>query len=163
MKTVKLIFVLVMLLPIASIAQELKGTVTEVIDGNTLLMKTAAGEEYRILLHGIDSPEPGQRFAKQSTEMLQKLLLKKQVSIILRGRDRHGNRLGSIFLDNAPDPRHEMIRSGMAWPAEKHDDPELEALMDEAKEKNIGIWEESDPTPPWTFRRQQSMAEAKSS
>ncbi|GEM_PF-1303255 len=142
---------------------ELLGTVSEVVDGNTILVKTREGEEYKVVMHGIDSPEPGQRYADQSKELLKKLLLKKDVTITLHSRDRHGNRIGTIAVEGSPDPRHELLKSGLAWPAERHNEPELEALKEEARQKNIGIWEEENPTPPWTFRRQQSMMDAKSS
>lgn len=159
MKIVKLIF-LVMLLPLAAVrSQDLQGTVTEVIDGNTFHLETLAGEVYKILIHGIDSPEPGQKYADQSTEMLKRILLKKQVTIAVQSRDRQGNRIGAIA--DGPDPRHEMLRSGLAWPAERHNDPQLEALKEEARQKNVGIWEEENPTPPWTYRRQQTMINAK--
>jgi len=161
MKSVKLILLL-MILPIAvALPQDLQGTVTEIIDGNTLHLETLAGDVYKILLHGIDSPEPGQKYADQSTEMLKKLLLKKQVTVAVQTRDRHGNRVGSIQVADGSDPRHEMLRSGLAWTAEKQTDPELEAIRVEAKKKNIGIWEEENPTPPWTYRRQQTMIDAK--
>lgn len=164
MKSGKPILLLLLGLCFQSLAEEkIQGIVKQVIDGNTILIETPVKDTYKVYLHGIDSPEPGQRFAEQSTELLQKLLLGRNVTILLHGRDRHGNRIGAIYLDGAGDPRHEMVRSGMAWPAEKHNDPQLEALMQEARQKNIGIWQEENPTPPWTFRRQQTMAEAKSS
>lgn len=143
-------------------SQDLKGTVTEIIDGNTIHLETLAGEVYKILLHGIDSPEPGQKYADESTQLLKKLLLKKEVTVAVQSRDRHGNRIGAVQVGGGPNPGHEMLRSGMAWPAEKHNDPQLEALKEEARQKNIGIWEEEeDPTPPWTYRRQQTMINAK--
>lgn len=147
----------------ASAEDKIQGLVKEVIDGNTIRIETKSNESYKVYLHGIDSPEPGQRYAEQSLKLLQRLLLEKSVTIVLHGRDRHGNRIGTIYLDGAADPRHEMVRAGMAWPAEKQNDPQLEALAEEARQKNLGIWSEKNPVPPWTYRRQQTMLEAKSS
>ncbi len=163
MKTVKLILILFLLPWIARAEEKILGTVSEVIDGNTILVETRSGESYKVLLHGIDSPEPGQPHADQSTQFLKQLLLRKHVTITLRGRDRHGNRLGEIHIDGSPDPRHEMVKAGMAWTDEKQADPKLEALKEEARQKNIGLWQEENPTPPWTYRRQQTMQEAKGS
>jgi endonuclease YncB( thermonuclease family) len=139
------------------------GKVSEVIDGNTLIIETRDNETYTVLLHGIDSPEPGQQHAEQSTELLKKLLLHKKVTLTIHGRDRKGNRLAKIEIDGAPDPRHELLRAGLAWPAERHNEPELEVLKEEARLKNVGLWQEENPTPPWTYRREQSSSEAKSS
>lgn len=156
-------FCLLAFLPIPAFSQApIHGTVIEVIDGNTLLVETPE-DTYRVILHGIDSPEPGQKFAEQSTARLKELVLKKKVTITMQGRDRHGHRIGRIYLDASTDPHHEMVKSGLAWPAEKHNDPALEALKEEAQQKSLGIWSEEDPIPPWTYRRQQTMREAKSS
>ena len=148
----------------ASFADEkIHGFVNEVIDGNTILIRTPDREEYKILLHGIDSPEPGQHYSEQSTKMLQRLLLNKWVTIVFHGKDRAGNHLGEIHIDGASDPRHELIKAGLAWTSEKAAIPELETLKDEARQKNLGLWQEVNPTPPWMYRRQQTMLEAKTS
>ncbi len=147
----------------ASAQDKLMGTVSNVIDGNTIEILTYEQETYKVLLHGIDSPDPGQPHAEQSTEYLKRLLLRKHVQIVMHGRDRHGNRLGEIHIEGSPDPRHEMVKAGMAWTSEHQPDPQLEALKEEARQKNIGLWKEENPTPPWTYRRQQTLTEAKSS
>jgi micrococcal nuclease len=162
MKKLSLSVCLVISCALASAQEPIHGTVTDVVDGNTLVMKAHDGETYKILLHGIDSPEPGQRLAAESTEMLKKLLFNQKVTVTPHSRDRFGTRIGAVHIPGQSDPRHDMLRSGLAWPAEKHNDPQLEAIKNEAKAKSIGIWEEEDPTPPWTYRRQQTMVEAKS-
>lgn len=144
-------------------SEEIKGVVTNVIDGNTIEISTVDNETYKVLLHGIDSPEPGQNYAEQSKKLLEKLLLKKSVTISIHGKDRWGNRLGVIYLDGAPDPRHELVKAGLAWTAEKEPVAELESLKEEARGKNKGLWKEENPTPPWVYRRQQSMMQVKSS
>lgn len=146
-----------------ALEEKLHGVVKEVIDGNTITMVTMDKEEYKIVLHGIDSPEPGQDFAIQSKTFLQDLLLHKQITAIIHGKDRLGNRLGEIRVEGAPDPRHELVRAGLAWTSEKALNPELEILREEARLNSLGIWKDENPTPPWVFRRQQSMMDSKSS
>jgi len=143
--------------------ETLHGTVTEVVDGNTILIRTHEGEEYKVYLHGIDSPEPGQEYAEQSKKLLERLLLKKKVSIAMNGKDRLGNRLGIIQVDGAPDPRHELVKAGLAWPAEKNTNTELESMKETAKASSLGLWQQENPTPPWVYRRQQTMLQSKSS
>lgn len=143
--------------------EELRGVVTEVIDGNTLLIVTLDKEQFKVLLHGIDSPEPGQHYAIQSKKRLEDLILNKTVTLFIHGKDRLGNRLVEIQIDGGLDPRHELVKAGLAWTSEKEPNPVLESLKEEARQKNLGLWNEPDPTPPWVYRRQQSMGEAKSS
>ena len=142
---------------------EIKGVVTNVIDGNTIEVLSNDNETYKVLLHGVDSPEPGQNYSEQAKRLLSKLLLKKSVTILLHGKDRLGNRLGEIRIEGASDPRHELIKEGLAWTSEKAPLAELESMKEQARIEGKGLWKDENPTPPWIFRRQQTMLQAKSS
>ena len=142
--------------------QDIQGVVTKVIDGNTIEV-TSSNETYKILLHGIDSPDPGQHYAEQAKKMLEHLLLKKSVTIVMHGKDRFGNRVGEIRIDGASDPRKELVAEGLAWTSEKEPIQELALLQEQAKVKGKGMWGEANQTPPWIFRRQQTMTQEKSS
>jgi endonuclease YncB( thermonuclease family) len=61
------------------------------------------------------------------------------------------------------DPRVELLKQGLAWTSEKDPIPELESHRNEAQQKGKGLWKNDNPTPPWIFRRQQSMMQPKSS
>ena len=141
---------------------EFKGRVTSVIDGNTIKVLSADQETYTVLLHGIDSPDPGQHFAEQARKYLEDLLLNKEIIIQLKGKDRQGNRIGEIHIEGgAPDPRAEMVRAGFAWTTEPIE--ALEELKERARSFGKGLWQEENHMPPWLYRRQQSMMQAKSS
>jgi micrococcal nuclease len=55
------------------------------------------------------------------------------------------------------------LKEGFAWTSEKDPTPELEIHRTEAQQKSKGLWKESNPTPPWTYRRQQTMLAPKES
>ena len=141
--------------------EELKGKVTKVIDGNTIEITFSNGELYKVLLHGIDCPELGQNFAENAKTFVEKLLLNKNVTVVVRGKDRQGNRMGDISVEGVPDPKRELIRTGLAWTTEQND--ELESLKEHARVQGLGLWSDENPTPPWIYRRQQSMLQSKSS
>jgi micrococcal nuclease len=141
--------------------EEIKGTVSSVIDGNTIEILASNNEIYKVLLHGVDCPETGQNYGEQAKAFLEKLLLHKSITILLRGKDRWGNRLGDIKVDGIPDPERELIRVGLAWTTEPN--PELETLKDRARAQGLGLWSEENPMPPWMYRRQQTMLQPKSS
>ena len=140
----------------------ISGKVITVIDGNTLEVFTSENETYKILLFGIDSPELGQEFGEKAKLHLEKLILNKSVNIEIQGKDRLGNRFG-IIKNEGLDPRKELLQEGLAWTSEKQPLPELEIIKEKAREKGKGLWKEQDPTPPWAYRRQQTMAQFKSS
>ena len=141
--------------------EETKGKVVSVLDGNTVEVLTVEGERHKILLFGIDSPDSGQNFSDHAKTLLTKLVLNKDITLVLRGKDRTGTRMGEIQIPGAHDPRHELIREGLTWTTENN--PEWEMLKEHARNQGLGLWSEEHPMPPWLYRRQQSMMQAKGS
>jgi micrococcal nuclease len=140
----------------------ISGKVLTVIDGNTLEVTTTENETYKILLFGIDSPELGQEFGEKAKRYLEKLILDKNVSVEIQGKDRLGNRLGIILIEGE-DPRMQLLQEGLAWTSERQPIQEFETIKEKAREKGKGLWKEQEPTPPWVYRRQQTMTQFKSS
>ena len=143
---------------------EFKGKVVEVIDGNTLKVVSTENETYRIVLLGIDCPELGQKYGDKARKCLEKLALRKNVTVQLHSKDRWGNYIAVITTTKENlDPRFQLLEEGLAWTSETEPQPELESTRTLAREKGKGIWKEKQPTPPWEFRKQQSMTEPKHS
>ena len=141
----------------------LNGKVTSVIDGNTFEMIADDNELYKIMLFGIDCPELGQEFGEKAKKSLEKMILDKKVNVNIQGKDRWGNRLGIVLIEGTIDPRYDLLEAGLAWTAERDPIQELEVIMEKAREKGKGLWKEQDPTPPWIYRRQQTLTQLKSS
>lgn len=151
-------------LTIASAEEVLTAKVVNVLDGNTLEVLTAGNQIQKIVLAGIDCPEPGQQFAEKATKLLEKLVLDKDVKVCISGKDRWGNYVATVtVIKNGVDPRVELLEEGLAWTAERNPVPDLESIRLKALEKQRGLWKESDPKAPWIYRREQSMMHAKSS
>jgi micrococcal nuclease len=163
MKLIAAIFLLGFISGVAVANEEFRGKVSRVIDGNTIEISTTQGKTYKVLMFGIDSPEMGQEYAEQAKTLLEALLLHKSVLILIHGKDRTGNRLGVIQIEGGIDPRHELIKAGLAWTAEREPIAELEMLREQAQAEGRGLWKEENPTPPWKYRQLQSMTLSKSS
>ena len=160
MKTIILFFLL--WVSIEVIAQnEIVGKVINVIDGNTLEVKGADNQTQRLVLAGIDSPELGQEFGDKAKKFLEKIMMDEDVQVRISGKDRWGNYI-AVVMKGKTDPRVELLEEGLAWTSEKNPDPEFESIRLKALEKGRGLWKEQNPTPPWIYRRQQSMLQAKS-
>jgi micrococcal nuclease len=147
----------------AQTADTLKGTVRAVVDGNTIEVITPGKDMVRLKLYGINCPELGQPFGEEARRFLENLVLKKEVTVEIKGKDRWGNRLGSLVVNGNVDARRELLREGLAWTTEVNPDAEFEAMKEKARESGTGLWKEKDPVPPWKFRRQQTMTQIKSS
>jgi endonuclease YncB( thermonuclease family) len=139
------------------------GKVTAVVDGNTLEIVGDNKQQYTIVLAGIDSPELTQEYGEKAKKYLERMALEETVIVQFQGKDRKGNHLAVVLLKGETDLRIELLKEGLAWTSEKNPLPELESHRTKAKEKGKGLWKEENPTPPWAYRRQQSMLEAKSS
>lgn len=138
------------------------GKVIAVIDGNTVEVVDKDNTTYKIVLAGVDSPELTQEYGMEAKQYLEKMLLQKEVIVRFQGKDRKGNHIAVVLKDEL-DPRVELLKQGLAWTAEKDPNPELEAYRATAQQKGKGLWKEENPTPPWIYRRQQSMMQPKSS
>ncbi|MDH5476109.1 MAG: thermonuclease family protein [Cyclobacteriaceae bacterium] len=136
---------------------------TKVIDGNTLEILTESNETFEVMFKDVDSPELGQLFGDEAKEFTKKLLLKKKVTVEMKGKDMWGNRLAGITLKNGNNAEVELLKAGYAWHnILKSTNNELPVIEQNSKEKRIGLWASDNPTAPWVYRRKQSMSIAKS-
>ena len=125
-----------------------------VVDGDTIRAE-AKGKEIKIRLVEIDAPEMDQPFGAQSKNFLNRLLYKKNVTLISQGEDRYGRILGEIYVDGQS-ANTSMIRSGFAWVYDRYvEDLSLYEYQDQAKAKNLGLWRGVDPIAPWVWRKQK--------
>ncbi|HVG22939.1 MAG TPA: thermonuclease family protein [Thermoanaerobaculia bacterium] len=157
----KRVLALALLLTAVSLsAQELRGRVDQVYDGDTLYVRYAGrrgGDVVRV--EGIDAPERHQAYGARSRESLRELVKYKQVTLIVRGHDQYGRLIALVLLDDL-DVGLEQIRRGMAWHydffAEEQSPSARESYRDaeaEAAREERGLWTDENPTPPWAYRR----------
>lgn len=155
--------ILLIFVAAAAPAASMQGKVTRVIDGNTLEFTSSEGDKYTIVLSGIDCPELTQAFGDEARICLQKLALNKKATVTIKGKDRTGNSIAEVLVAGKSDPRVQLLKEGLAWTEENASKSELESYKLESQSKKKGLWKDANPTPPWTFRHQQSMLTPKSS
>ena len=143
--------------------QPLCGKVISVIDGNKIEVLTNDGDKLLIKLNEVDSPELGQEFGDEALAYTSKFCLNKMVEIDVVGKDRKGIRLGIVRLSNGKQLNTSLLKSGLAWYSHHCIDLcEMKLIETKAKKKKLGLWIDENPTPPWIYRRQQSMRSSKS-
>jgi endonuclease YncB( thermonuclease family) len=95
-----------------------RGTVTHIVDGDTLDVRLTSGKTERIRLIGIDTPERGVCYFSQATARARQLAMSKHV--VLRGdptqdtRDRYGRLLAYVWLPGGKDLGYQLIAGGFA-------------------------------------------------
>ena len=128
-------------------------------DGDTIVVVDGSNRSYEIRLQGIDAPEGGQAFGNDARESLSQLVSGKEVTIEWSKRDRYRRIVGKVMLDDR-DICLDQIKAGMAWhykyyqseqsPVDRqlYTDAEVEA-----RTTRRGLWSNTNPTPPWSFRQ----------
>jgi len=93
----------------------LTGTVTRVVDGDTLWLKTAADAAPVVIrIEGIDAPESCQPGGAEATAWLTDLVLNRSVTVKPSAQDDFGRTVGKVF-DGTRDIGDRMVRDGQAW------------------------------------------------
>lgn len=139
-----------------SVARERTGIVTQVIDGDTIVVQGVGPVRYV----GIDTPElhhprkPLQRFARRAREENRRLVAGRRVRIVLdrEPRDRYGRLLGYIYVQDVM-VNEVLVRRGYARtltiaPNTAHA-ATFATLERSARQARIGLWGSSEGGPPW--------------
>ena len=101
----------------------------------------------------IDTPERKQPFGTKAKQALSDLAFGKKARVVEITIDRYGRIVGRVYVDSI-DVNQELVARGYAWVYRKYsDDAELLKLEAQAKQKGLGLWADSNPIPPWEWRR----------
>ena len=129
------------------------GVVVGVIDGDTLVVRLAAGEE-RLRLIGIDTPEsvatdrPDECFGKEASARLAGLLppgTPVWVERDVEPRDRYGRLLGYLYRSgDGLFVNHDLVARGFAeakaYPPNTTLESQFEAAEAQARAADVGLW-----------------------
>jgi len=139
-------------------AEELRGKVVGITDGDTLVLLDASLQQHKVRLNGIDAPETDQAFGQVATRSLSNLVFGQNVVVVWNKVDRYGRIIGTVLVGTT-DANLEQIRGGFAWfyreyandvaPANRALYASAEA---DARGAKRGLWAESRHVPPWEFR-----------
>ena len=161
------------LVSVDAAAATIEGKVIKVTDGDTITI-VVKHQKHQIRLQGIDAPEREQPFSRASWRALSALLAGKQVRVEYDKRDSYGRVIGVVWVrppiapcDSEPCPKTldaglNQLTVGMAWwyryyasEQTREERVRYEFAEAEAKSKKAGLWADSDPTPPWYWRRKR--------
>ena len=151
-------------------AHALDGLVVGVSDGDTISVLDAEKRQHKIRLMGIDAPEKRQPFGEKSKQSLSSLVFGLPVRVEWKKRDRYGRIVGKVLAKEQGckvepcllnrDICKEQVAAGLAWHykeyAKEQSAPDRRSYADaedEARRAKIGLWHDSNPVPPWEFRR----------
>jgi endonuclease YncB( thermonuclease family) len=123
----------------AAAEEEIEGTVTEIVSGDTLVVR--AGErDVVVRLADVNAPQDAQFFAPGARGLLSGMLRNREVRVEVTGRDDAGQVFGRVHF-RALDVNLEMVKRGAAFvcwdfPVDTYFTP-WEAA---ARRQQIGLW-----------------------
>lgn len=167
-----------LLAPAPALSESLHGRVVGVSDGDTITVLDADHQQYKIRLSGIDAPEKAQPFGQRSKENLSHLVFGREVTVEWRKKDRYGRTVGKVLVAEPTcheatcpkilDACHAQVVAGMAWwyrqyakEQEPGDANRYEQSELEARGRQIGLWSDPQPTPPWEWRKEKKLSHAR--
>jgi len=136
------------------------GTVTKIVDGDTIHMTTPEQTKLKVRLYGIDAQESyhktDQPYGEKAKNALYDKVMGKQIKLDIIAIDRYRRMVGIIWLDNR-NINLEMVREGHAeayieYLEEPYKKEFLEA-QEEAKLAKKGIWSLPEYERPTDFRK----------
>lgn len=140
-------------------AEEIRGKVVAIADGDTLTILDARNDQHRVRLAGIDAPEKNQPFGNQSKQNLSRLVASKAIVADCYKIDRYQRRICRVFLDGVDVPLSQ-VTSGLAWWYRYYSNEQTaqeretyERAESIAIASRAGLWKDSNPVAPWDWRK----------
>ncbi|HEY7742287.1 MAG TPA: thermonuclease family protein [Burkholderiales bacterium] len=145
-------FLVLALAPCAALA-DFTGHVVKVSDGESLTVLVNK-RQVRVRLEGLDAPERGQPFSRNSRQSLAAICAAKEAVVVDRGKDGNGRTIGGVTCAGV-EASTEQVRRGMAWVLARYVPLgsalyELEAY---ARLRQLGLWADPQPVAPWDWHQ----------
>ena len=151
--------------------QVLDVRVVSVADGDSLTVRDSNGVTYEVRLAGIDAPEHGQPYSRQSKASLVRMALGQDARIEWSERDGYGRLVAkawvapadvSCLANSCPrtlDTGLAQVTTGLAWHYKKYERDQSEQdrhryadAETEARARRLGLWQDPAAAPPWDWR-----------
>jgi len=137
-----------------NIEDEIKGKVIKIKDGDTIEI-LFNGKPITIRFAHIDCPEKKQAFGNVAKKFTADKCFGQIVTIVSDKKfDRHKRLIGEVINEKGENVNKELVKAGLAWHFLKYStDKSYSYLETTARQNKIGLWVESNPTPPWDWRK----------
>lgn len=132
--------------------------VVGISDGDTITAK-CDNNQVKVRLAEIDAPEKRQAFYQASKQSLSDLCYDKEAVITGRTTDRYRRLIAHVSCDGK-DASSEQVKHGMAWVYDQYvTDHNLYNIQESARLTYSGLWQDSNPIPPWEWRKKKRKKE----
>lgn len=150
----RILFSILIMLPLLLSAQALKGKAVSIADGDTFTLLVNGNEQVKIRIDGIDASEKKQDFGNRAKEYLSGMIWGKELIVKISKKDKWRRSIGKVSTLEIQDVGLEMIKAGLAWQYRDYNKDESYAEAERlARENKKGLWIYKNPIRPQDFRK----------
>ena len=152
MKPPRAIVVLTAVFVAATVGAETTWKCREVIDGDTIIAESNAGQIIRVDLFGIDAPEIAQPFGDEAKAFLEELALGRVITVSTTNPK--AKQVTASVQVEGTDLSEALVRSGLAWLPDDGSSSEAIAIaLFTARAEGTGLWVDSNAEHPLLWRQ----------
>lgn len=128
--------------------------VIAVKDGDTIVVLRKGNIQETIRLSHIDCPEKKQPYGQKAKQFTSDFCFGKMVNIIETSRRDIGGRMIGLVIYKDQCLNEALVSNGLAWHYKKFSkELSYDILEQKARSYKIGLWQDSNPTAPWIWRK----------
>ncbi len=135
--------------------------VIKIIDGDSLLVLDGK-DQVQVRLWGIDTPEYAQPKSSAAKLFTSNMVMNQRISVEIKDWDRYGRMVAMVETKDNKYLNAELLKAGLAWVHIYYcKEPICDSwygFEEKARKKQMGIWEEQSPTPPWQWKRENKSS-----
>ena len=139
-----------------SLNAQIKAKVVGIKDGDTVLVLLGDKSQKTLRLAEVDCPESGQPFGKNAKQFTSSQIFGKEIIFYETDTDRYGRTIAKIYYNNGKYLSAEIIKVGLGWWYHQYStNKELGKMQENAKTKNLGLWQDKNAISPYEWRQLQ--------
>ena len=138
-----------------------QATVLHAIDGDHLKIQLE-NRKYIVRLEGIDAPEMDQPYGIAAQRTLAKLVERKRVQIVgLNPSPLTPERVTARVIVRGKDINEKLLINGLAWILLENTNQRYADIVEEARARRVGVWQDHNSRPPWEHRAMRNATTRK--
>lgn len=141
--------------PAASAILIRKGKVIAIKDGDTISILYNR-QKLTVRLEHIDCPEKGQPYGARAKQFISDSCFGKTVTVTGTRFDRNKRLIAVVTTVAGTNINKALVAAGLAWHYRQYStDSSYSLLENKARQQRKGLWGDTQPSPPWLWRKKK--------